>query len=92
MALRKAITTPPGEPTEYVDLTPVEEAARQAEADAYNDPGAIAERLRLATANRLDVRRVLEALVVKTNAIAGLDAQDRDAINARREGRGEVAL
>ncbi len=34
MALRKAIATPPGEKTLYVDLTPEEEAARQAEVDA----------------------------------------------------------
>ena len=30
----RAIATPPGEPTEHVDLTPAEETARQAESDA----------------------------------------------------------
>ncbi len=92
MALRKALTTPPGEPTQYVDLTQVEEAARLAEVAAHNTPAAIAERLRVATANKLNTARVLEALVVKANATLDIDPVDLAAINARRVGRGEAAL
>lgn len=55
-------------------------------------PEVEAEIARVEASAKLDVSRVLETLVIKTNAAGDLDPQDRAAFDALRAGRGAAPL
>jgi len=67
--MQKAIATPPGEPTEYVDLTPAEVAAKNTADQAWNDGQSMRDWERDMAANLSDdLENIIDALDAPTRA------------------------